>query len=103
MHPALCWSEPFVPCNGLTPHSGATPSLTEVTKLGESNYKSRVQFQSPEWHHMFGGMESAGVAMVMARRESVPANAHRPKSPLAKSYSLPPAGGVRKSVSVMYT
>ena len=51
---------------------------------------------------MFGGMESASVAMVMARRESVPASAHRPKSPLGKSYSMPPTGGVRKSLPVMY-
>lgn len=41
---------------------------------------------------MFGGAESAAVAMVMARRESVPANVHRPKSPLGKTYSLPAEG-----------
>ena len=53
---------------------------------------------------MFGGMESASVALVMARRESVPANnAHRPKSPLGKTYSMPPTAGVSKCLSLMYT
>ena len=47
---------------------------------------------------MFGGMENAGVAMVMARRESLPAAVHRPKSPLGKTYSLPPTGGVSNLV-----
>jgi len=44
-----------------------------------------------EWHHMFGAMESSSVAMVKARRESVPANTQRPKSPLGKTQSLPMA------------
>ena len=53
---------------------------------------------------MFGGMESASVALVMARRESVPAsNGHRPKSPLGKTYSMPPTAGVRKSLSLSFT
>ena len=34
---------------------------------------------------MFGAMESSSVAMVKARRESVPANTQRPKSPLGKN------------------
>ena len=38
---------------------------------------------------MFGAMESSSVAMVKARRESVPANTQRPKSPLGKTQSLP--------------
>ena len=38
---------------------------------------------------MFGGAENAAVALVMARRDSVPATAHRPKSPLGKTFSLP--------------
>ena len=38
---------------------------------------------------MFGGAENAAVALVMARRESLPAAAHRPKSPLGKTFSLP--------------
>ena len=39
---------------------------------------------------MFGGAENAAVALVMARRESMPVNAHRPKSPLGKTFSPPP-------------
>jgi len=38
---------------------------------------------------MFGGAENAAVALVMARRDSMPATAHRPKSPLGKTFSLP--------------
>lgn len=51
---------------------------------------------------MFGGMESASVAMVMARRESMPINVQRPKSPLGKTYSLPPAVGVSDSVFLLH-
>lgn len=48
---------------------------------------------------MFGGMENASVAMVVSRRESVPVNGHRPKSPLGKTLSLPPAAAVSNSLS----
>lgn len=50
---------------------------------------------------MFGGAESAAVALVMARRESVPATAHRPKSPLGKTFSLP-AGVVSVILLALY-
>ena len=42
---------------------------------------------------MFGGVEGSNVAMAMARRESLPVNMQRPKSPLGKTYSMP-LGGV---------
>ena len=43
---------------------------------------------------MFGAADAASVAaLVKSRRESVPANVHRPKSPLGKTFSVP-AGGV---------
>ena len=65
---------------------------SHLTPAHFSPFKCYFHFQNPEWHHMFGGMESANVAIAMSRRESVPVNAHRPKSPLGKTYSLPPAG-----------
>ena len=50
---------------------------------------------------MFGGVEGANVAMAMARRESLPANMQRPKSPLGKTYSMP-LGGVSTYNEVCY-
>ena len=60
-----------------------------LTQFSPFNFRN----QNPEWHHMFGGVEGANVAMAMARRESLPANMQRPKSPLGKTYSMP-LGGV---------
>lgn len=59
------------------------------TQFSPFNFRN----QNPEWHHMFGGVEGANVAMAMARRESLPANMQPPKSPLGKTYSMP-LGGV---------
>lgn len=79
-------------------NDGKNDSNTSAKKAGSKNRKSVVEqsAMNSEWHHMFGGMESATIAMVTSRRESVPANAHRPKSPLGKTYSLPTTAGDTK-------
>lgn len=71
---------------------GKNDSNTTAKKGGSKNKKAPMvepAAMNPEWHHMFGGAENASVALVMARRESLPATAHRPKSPLGKTFSLP--------------
>lgn len=68
-----------------------------LTQFSPFNFRN----QNPEWHHMFGGVEGANVAMAMARRESLPANMQRPKSPLGKTYSMP-LGGVSTYNEVCY-
>lgn len=74
--------------------------MNTANKKGNAKNKktsaSEQPSMNPEWHHMFGGAESAAVALVMARRESMPINTHRPKSPLGKTFSLPPAGDSNK-------
>lgn len=74
--------------------------MNSANKKGSAKNKKNSNAEqpsmNPEWHHMFGGAESAAVALVMARRESMPINTNRPKSPLGKTISLPPAGDSNK-------
>ncbi|KAK2556549.1 Phosphoinositide 3-kinase regulatory subunit 4 [Acropora cervicornis] len=72
-------------------NDGKNDNNTTAKKGGSKNRKTMVEQpgMNSEWHHMFGAMESSSVAMVKARRESVPANTQRPKSPLGKTQSLP--------------
>lgn len=80
-------------------NDGKNDSNVAAKKGTSKNRKSTVEqsAMNPEWHHMFGGMENASVAMVMARRESVPVNGNRPKSPLGKTLSSPPAAADNKN------
>ncbi|XP_044166788.1 LOW QUALITY PROTEIN: phosphoinositide 3-kinase regulatory subunit 4-like [Acropora millepora] len=55
-------------------NDGKNDNNTTAKKRGSKNRKTMVEQSgmNSEWHHMFGAMESSSVAVVKARRESVP-------------------------------